>query len=224
MTISPAELNQLRAELAQRSRDLADTHADRERLRTERDRYRTAWGMARTRAISIGGAADRYAARARDAQEALQHMLFTVIASQLARRAAAEEIAELKAERHSANEQLRADRDRIAALESSPLDTEPEPAYSFFRPGRVYTRDLPYRAPEDRPNFECVGVGVHPSKGARRAFGFEQPGDGQPWVSTAQRDEEWADGWIDLGPIRPDRLTRTFAPTQALPEDQEVGE
>ena len=99
--------------------------AELERLRVERDRYRTAWGRARTRALSVGGAADRYAARARDAQEALQHMFFTVIASQLARKAAADEIAALKAERHSTNEslseaaeQLRVDRDRIAQLEA----------------------------------------------------------------------------------------------------------
>ncbi|WP_060888693.1 hypothetical protein [Streptomyces scabiei] len=98
--------------------------AELERLRVERDRYRTAWRMARTRAISTGGAADRYAARARDAQEALQHMLFAVIASQLGRKAATDEIAALKAERHTTNEalsdaaeQLRVDRDRIAELE-----------------------------------------------------------------------------------------------------------
>jgi hypothetical protein len=107
--------------------------AELERLRVERDRYRTAWGMARTRALSVGGAADRYAARARDAQEALQHMLFAVIASQLGRKAAADEaaglrarVAELEAERHSTNEslsdaaeQLRVDRDRIAELEAA---------------------------------------------------------------------------------------------------------
>ncbi|NUS83015.1 MAG: hypothetical protein HOY75_09725 [Streptomyces sp.] len=94
---------------------------------------------------------------------------------------------------------------------------------SFFRPGRMYTQDLPFRAPEDRPNFECVGVGRHPSKdGALRAFGFEQPGAGQPWVSAAQRTEEWAEGWVDLGPVTPDRLTRTFAAVQTLREDEGV--
>jgi hypothetical protein len=61
------------------------------------ERYRIAWGMARTRAISTGGAADRYAARAREGQEALQHMLFAVIASQLGRKAALDEAAELRA-------------------------------------------------------------------------------------------------------------------------------
>ncbi|MFI2033680.1 hypothetical protein ACH470_03110 [Streptomyces bottropensis] len=123
---------------------------------------------------------------------------------------------DLEAEQQTLNEALSDAAEKLRA--------DQEPASSFFRPGRTYIRDLPFRAPEDRPSFECVGVGMHPSKGVLRAFGFEQPGDGQPWVSASQREEEWADGWIDLGPSRPDRLTRTFAPTQALPEDQEVGE
>ncbi|MFF3848021.1 hypothetical protein [Streptomyces sp. NPDC002328] len=70
------------------------------------ERYRIAWGMARSRAISTGGAADRYAARARDAQEVIQHMLFTVIAGQMAlhqanreRQELRERVAELEAER-----------------------------------------------------------------------------------------------------------------------------
>jgi hypothetical protein len=49
------------------------------------DRYRTAWGMARTRALSAGGAADRYAARARELQTALQDLLPTVIGGQIER-------------------------------------------------------------------------------------------------------------------------------------------
>ncbi|MBK3631612.1 hypothetical protein JHN52_01275 [Streptomyces sp. MBT97] len=106
------------------------------------------------------------------------------------------------------------------------LGALPVPAGSwpkFFCPGRLYTRDLPYRAPEDRPSFQCVGVGRHPSKGgALRAFGFEQPGVGRPWASAAQRMEEWEEGWLDLGRI-PDRLTRTFAPTQTLREDHMEG-
>ncbi|MEU0332177.1 hypothetical protein [Streptomyces sp. NPDC006193] len=99
-------------------------------------------------------------------------------------------------------------------------EIEPESASvpGFFRPGRIYTRHLPYRAPEDRPNFECIGVGRHPSKGVLRAFGFQQPGTGRPWASAAQRMEEWRDGWVEIGPARPDRLTQTFAPTQALRE------
>ncbi len=117
------------------------------------------------------------------------------------------------------------------ALESAQLLQSPETAAAmpepgsgteFFRPGRTYIRNLPFRAPEDLPVFECVGVGVHPSKDAVRAFGFERPGAGRPWVSASQRTEEWEEGWVDLGPIEPDRLTRTFVPTQVLrDEDQE---
>ncbi|MFE7975715.1 hypothetical protein [Streptomyces shenzhenensis] len=90
----------------------------------------------------------------------------------------------------------------------------------FFRPGRTYLRSLPFRAPEDVPGFECVGVSVHPTKGTLRAFGFERPGAGSPWVSAVQHMEKWADGWVDLGPTEPDRLTRTFAAVQALREDK----
>ncbi|MDX3507420.1 hypothetical protein PV755_00535 [Streptomyces caniscabiei] len=85
------------------------------------ERYRIAWGMARTRAISTGGAADRYADRAREGQEALQHMLFAVIAAQLARKAATDETAELRArvaevEAAESHEEVRPD-----TTESQPL-------------------------------------------------------------------------------------------------------
>lgn len=77
-------------------RRLLDAEARVAELESRGARYRIAWGMARTRAISTGGAADRYAARARDAQEALQHMLFTVIAGQMALKAATDRVAELE--------------------------------------------------------------------------------------------------------------------------------
>jgi hypothetical protein len=122
-----------------------ETAAEHARIRAERDRYRTAWRMARTRALSAGGAADRYAGYARAGQEALQNMLFTVIAAQIARNVAVDEAAELRAriaeletERHTTNEalsdaaeRLRADRDRIAELEklltakARPADEDP---------------------------------------------------------------------------------------------------
>jgi hypothetical protein len=68
----------------------------------------------------------------------------------------------------------------------------------FFEPGRTYTEDAPFRAPEDRPNFQCIAVAIHPTTGGRRALGFEQPGAGSPWRSSSMRDEEWADGWTDI--------------------------
>jgi hypothetical protein len=71
-------------------------------------------------------------------------------------------------------------------------------ATPFFQPGRTYTEAAPFRAPEDRPNFQCVAVAIHPTTGTRRALGFEQPGAGGPWKSASFRDEEWADGWTDV--------------------------
>ncbi|WP_216588543.1 hypothetical protein [Streptomyces brasiliscabiei] len=180
-------------------RRLIDAEAEVERLRTERDRYRTAWGRARTRAISTGGAADRYAARAQDAQEALQHMLFTVIASQLARRASAEEIAQLRTERHSTNESLsdaaermRADRDRIAELETTPL---------------AWAEQL------DAKSLDNFLVSL-------AAAAEHEPMDGA-LVRVNEVIRSFREAVLGIGP---DRLTRTFAPTQALPEDQEAGE
>ncbi|MFF9205102.1 hypothetical protein ACF1AE_25440 [Streptomyces sp. NPDC014986] len=102
--------------------------ADAARLRTERDRYRSAWRMAYQRARGRGWAADRAGARARDAQEALQHMLFAVIAGQMALHVANRErqelrarVAELEAERHSTNEALDDAVQELRARETSPL-------------------------------------------------------------------------------------------------------
>lgn len=47
------------------------------------ERARTAWGLARTRARSLAGAADRAAARARAGQQALQESVFTILAMQM---------------------------------------------------------------------------------------------------------------------------------------------
>lgn len=69
-------------------------------------------------------------------------------------------------------------------------------APDFFQPSHTYTADEPFAAPEVRPNFRCVAIAEHPTKGSRRAFGFEQRGAGAPWVSSSMRDEEWADGWV----------------------------
>ncbi|CAM5249047.1 hypothetical protein SGLAM104S_01575 [Streptomyces glaucescens] len=80
--------------------------------------------------------------------------------------------------------------------EETERESTPVAAPDFFQPGRTYTEDAPFRAPEIRPNFRCVAVAAHPTKGSRRAFGFEQSGAGAPWVSAALRDEEWADGWV----------------------------
>lgn len=66
------------------------------RLRAEHRRYRIAWRMARTRALSTGGAADRYAARAREGQTAMQDMLGALLGAQMELDEARAEVAALK--------------------------------------------------------------------------------------------------------------------------------
>lgn len=90
-----------------------ETAAELERLRNElavseqrSERRRIAWRMARTRALSTGGAADRYAARAREVQTALQDMLADLLAARIERDAALDRVSELEAERHTTNEAL----------------------------------------------------------------------------------------------------------------------
>ena len=70
------------------------------------------------------------------------------------------------------------------------------PAALFFAPGRTYTRDLPYRAPEVRPDFQCIGVALHPTKRELRAFGFHRAGASSPWHGHAMDPEDWAGGWV----------------------------
>lgn len=84
------------------------------------------------------------------------------------------------------------------AGKDTPAGGESTQPADFFQPGRAYTEDAPFRAPEDRPNFQCIALATHPTTGDRRAFGFEQPGAGRPWKSSSLRDEEWADGWTDI--------------------------
>ncbi|MFD7661254.1 hypothetical protein [Streptomyces sp. NPDC059788] len=75
-------------------------------------RYRTAWQLARTRALSTGGAADRYAARARGLQEALQGLLIDAISAKSERDSARRRVIELS---------LRLQRVRETLAAASPL-------------------------------------------------------------------------------------------------------
>lgn len=65
----------------------------------------------------------------------------------------------------------------------------------FFVPDTTYIRDDPYKAPEIRPEFVCVGVATHPTKHDKRAFGFYRPGRFSPWRSDAMDSTGWARGW-----------------------------
>lgn len=102
---------------------------------------------------------------------------------------------------------------RVAELEAAPTDS------AFFRPGRIYTRDLPVRLPEDRFNFQCLGVGVHPSMGGLRALGFGQSDASSRWLSTIHSPRDWAEGWIDIGPVQADGQVPTDAPAQPVREE-----
>ncbi|MEU4205621.1 hypothetical protein AB0F64_37615 [Streptomyces sp. NPDC026294] len=74
---------------------------------TTAERYRIAWGMARTRALSAGGAADRYAARARELQTAVQDMVGASLAVQMERNELRARVAELEQQATTRSEELR---------------------------------------------------------------------------------------------------------------------
>ncbi|MEU9198984.1 hypothetical protein [Streptomyces sp. NPDC048332] len=82
--------------------------ADLVTLRTDAGRYRTAWRMARTRALSTGGAADRYAARAGELQTALQESVAATLVMQLERNALRARVAELEKTTPSAGAEVTA--------------------------------------------------------------------------------------------------------------------
>jgi hypothetical protein len=106
-----AELQRLRDELA-----LSEQRSERRRI---------AWRMARQRAISIGSAADRYAARAQAGQTALQDLLASLLEAQIERDAARARVAELEAERHSTNEALDDAVKALRAAEGRSVDEDP---------------------------------------------------------------------------------------------------
>lgn len=73
----------------------------------------------------------------------------------------------------------------------------------FFAPATTYTLADPYRAPEIRPDFQCIGVANHPRTGELRALGFYRPGSQSAWRSTALDPDDWALGWTPV-PVGPD--------------------
>lgn len=88
------------------------------------------------------------------------------------------------------------------------------PESEFFAPGMTYTRNLPYRAPEDRADFICVGVGANPRDGEPRAFGFYRGGSCDAWYSTALKPDRWQAGWVpvDADPDTGEPLVPDHAP------------
>jgi hypothetical protein len=207
-------------------------------LETRAARYRIAWGTARTRAISTGGAADRYAARARAAQEALQHMLFTVIAGQMALKVATDEAAELRArlaeyERPAdegpvryaltgAAEELRSccAGPECTCTPSSPQDDQYiPPREDDVRPQvnklrailagqREQAPDMPYRAVRG-----SIELGSYATEGAAReaceTVARQIWPNGEPrWISAADEPEEMHAGSVAELDISIDRRVR----------------
>jgi chromosome segregation ATPase len=180
-----AELERLRAELA-----LSDQRSERRRI---------AWRMARQRAISIGSAADRYAARAQAGQTALQDMLASLLEAQIERDAALARVAELEAERHTTNESLseaaealRANRDRIAELEAELRIGTPWKCHVC---GKDNCRDVCVICETDRPDaddphaFEPEHMGESDAK--RRLANCKHCGQGRKAPVHAEVGDVW---------------------------------
>lgn len=67
----------------------------------------------------------------------------------------------------------------------------------FFIPGTTYIEGTnPYRAPEDTPEFECLGVYTHPSLGVTWAVGWFRDGHFCAWGYglSALTIDQWRDG------------------------------
>jgi hypothetical protein len=79
------------------AQQLLSQQAEINQLTTERNRYRIAWRGARTRALSTGSAADRYAARAQALQAALQEMLVPLFTGHVSEEHEPNAVAEIRA-------------------------------------------------------------------------------------------------------------------------------
>jgi len=84
----------------------------------------------------------------------------------------------------------------------------------FFQANTTYTLADPYKAPEIRPQFQCIAVAVHPTKGESRAFGFWRAGHMSPWLSHAMHANDWDKGWVEV---------RKPAPAAVLDYDDGLG-
>ncbi|WP_030372361.1 coiled-coil domain-containing protein [Streptomyces rimosus] len=103
---------------------------------SEAERYCIAWRRARTRALSTGSAADRYAARARELQTAVQDMFGASLATQMERDELRDRVAELEQQAATGRaEMLREEARRLRRL----ADEMPEP-------GRARQSEGLYRA------------------------------------------------------------------------------
>ncbi|MFI8360772.1 hypothetical protein ACIGD1_11490 [Streptomyces sp. NPDC085612] len=81
---------------------------------------------------------------------------------------------------------------------------EPTPAPDFFQPGRTYTDNNGYRAPEITTHFRVEHVTRHPESGRLRAIGWSKSlAPGSRWHGDF-RDEGDFEGWTELSaPLLP---------------------
>ncbi|MBT2508871.1 hypothetical protein J7I98_23880 [Streptomyces sp. ISL-98] len=98
-----------------------ETAAELAELRARCERYRIAWRRARTRALATGSAADRYAARTRDLQEALRETVAEELTVQMECNALQARVAELEHQLGQAAEQRHLMDPLDHALEALPL-------------------------------------------------------------------------------------------------------
>lgn len=85
--------------------------------------------------------------------------------------------------------------------EDSPTGGGSTESPDYFEPGRSYTTNDGYTAPEDVLRFRCAHTTTTPS-GARIAFGFARVGTATEWTPTGLGDRDWAHphGWHVISP------------------------
>ena len=89
--------------------------------------------------------------------------------------------------------------DIVIGAEIREYDEETDVSGAFFEDDTTYlrkTRNYPYTAPEDVPEFECVTVQKNPSTGELVAMGWGRPGSEEDFHLSACSQKDWDKGWI----------------------------
>jgi len=69
----------------------------------------------------------------------------------------------------------------VTAVDGGSTDGGDEPAAEFFKPGRDYVENKPFRAPELIRTFRCTHVAAVPDGSELMAMGFGRQGPHGPW-------------------------------------------
>jgi hypothetical protein len=185
------------------------------------ERYRIAWRMARTRAVSVGGAADRAGARVRELLPALQEAVFATIAMQMERDAALDEAARLRLAWKSARRGRATARTRTAVLEAERHSTNEalEDAVTMLRDANtaaalvaeyhIPTADGRWMALRREPGGDRWALYT-----AGRVLGDRRAWTGELWISIAlaSDSELWAHGSADAALAEATRLAEAGEP------------